>query len=548
MLVKCPKCEKKYNVDEDKIVSIKKKQPQCTSCGSPLFPSEEHCQKTVLMDTASPKNSTRPDDLEEIGGYKVQSLLGRGGMGSVYKCLDEALNRFVAIKVLTNIDEDMGRERFLKEAQSLAKLSHPNITQIYSTGEENGLPFFVMEHVDGPSTGDMLKEKHRFPIPQALDIAIQVCHGLKKASEIGLIHRDIKPANILINADKVVKITDFGLAKLVDDDQNLTKTKMTLGTPSFISPEQAKAEKIDFKTDIYSLGVTLYRYIVGQLPFVADDALALVLKHIKEPVKFPAPTAEFSVPPAIAGIIRKMMAKNPQDRFLNYDKLIYELERLKKSFQALQEGGTSAFEAPTGTQTGEKTAVSDLTGFSNTMMNNTVMMPSNLSSSSPRVPPKLIYAIGILGMLLFVVAIFKFGGQPASESTAPENIIIKKELPESFMQEVEVPASQIKLEATEHFIEQLEEEGGYRIFGKIINIGENTAKDIYLTAELMEWLGKLVATKKIKVEPQVVMPGEKARFSFIFKGLDDLNYYYQLQYRLKIGNIIIAEGKIEKPQ
>jgi len=352
MRIKCPRCDIEYQIDDAEKDPINPKDLKCKACNANLFPKSEYQDKTVVIsmpppepgkDQVSSDSSQTPNfsiesgNPKTIGLYQVEGILGKGGMGTVYKCMDVALHRPVAIKVLL-LEENESRGRFFKEARALAKLSHPNITQIYTTGEEEGFPYFVMEFVDGPSCKALLAQEDRFSISKALDIAIQVCDGLKKAHQNDVIHRDIKPANILINSEGIAKITDFGLAKLLSGDHELTKTKMVMGTPSFISPEQGRGEKIDFRTDIYSLGVMLYQMIIGRLPFDAEDAITLIMKHIKEPVTFPSPTPELSVPPAIAGIIRKMMAKDPNERFLSYDQLIYNLSRLKKSFQALQAG------------------------------------------------------------------------------------------------------------------------------------------------------------------------------------------------------------------
>jgi len=520
MNITCPDCHKKYIVNDSQIDLLKQKTPKCKACGSPLCQADKQNDEKII-----PNKPSAPDPVQEggdlpktVGSFKVEKLLGKGGMGIVYKCLDESLNRHVAIKMLL-IEDETQRKRFFKEAQALAKLSHPNITQIYSAGEEGQMPYFVMEYVNGPSTEQLIQKRKRLPIPKALGIAIQVCEGLKKALQSDIIHRDIKPGNILISSDGVAKITDFGLAKILTEEQHLTKTSMIMGTPLFMSPEQGRGEELDFRTDIYSLGVMLYRFIIGRLPFKATDALTLIMKHIKEPVKFPAPTASFSVPPAIAGIIRKMMAKNPDERFMSYDQLIQELTKLKKSFQALQIEGAES----TVTEQAPTTSTEANNPYTNTtQLSQTVMIPQKLSSSSSSSITKFLTPIAVLILLVFFGLIFKSG---MKEDTTPINhyapvakatveTVVTKELEEVVN---DVPANNpVEIEITHHAIEEMEDDS-LRVYGTIRNTGTDSINNLSVEVAFVTWYDETIQEQEILTEPKVILPGEHARFSLVFK-------------------------------
>lgn len=538
MHITCPECGKKYKVDIDKIDQIKQKAPKCKACGFPLFQTQQQKDnnkpQAQVQSTQSPDpGDSSPPGLQQkendlpgtIGPYTVEKLLGKGGMGTVYKCLDKPLNRHVAIKVLS-IEDETQRQRFFQEAQALARLSHPNITQIYTAGEEDGMPYFVMEYVNGPSTAQLISKRKRLSVPKALEIAIQVCEGLKKALQSGVVHRDIKPANILIDSEGVAKITDFGMAKLLTEDQHLTRTSMVLGTPLFMSPEQGRGEKVDFRTDIYALGVMLYRFIIGRLPFKSDDALTLIMKHINDPVSFPPPTSSFSVPPAIAGVIRKMMAKNPDDRFMSYDQLIQELTKLKKGFQVLQidETGTNDSEplpAPS-------TELSN-PNINPTQLSQTVMIPQKLSSSSSSNFTRFLTPAAVLVLIGFFVLIFKLGTETDTGSTSlntPEvrattEPRVTKELPPVEKSISMLPA---EIEIINHDFEEMED-GSLRVYGKIRNTGTSSINDLIVEAALVNLYDAPLYEQKLLAEPRVILPGEFARFSFVFKNAEYSDHY-----------------------
>jgi serine/threonine protein kinase len=249
--------------------------------------------------------------LERIGHYRIVAELGRGGMGVVYKAHEESLNRFVALKVLgEHLTEDPAHvERFLREAQSAARLNHPNIVQIYAVSQDAGRHFFAMEYISGQSLQQILRARGTLTSIQAARIALQTASGLGAAHEQGIIHRDIKPANLMIDERGLVKIADFGLALMTAAVSRLTATGMFMGTPGYLSPEQCLDQNIDHRTDIYSLGVTLFEALSGKAPFTGDSPLAL-LRQIIDVEPPDLGDLKPDVDPELRTLVQRMMAKD----------------------------------------------------------------------------------------------------------------------------------------------------------------------------------------------------------------------------------------------
>jgi len=268
------------------------------------------------------------DQRERFGPYRVEELIGAGGMGIVYRALDEALQRHVALKTLLPAlaaDSEFVA-RFKREAQSAAALNHPNITQIYAIGQEGTVPYFAMELIRGRSLETIARDTKGLPAAEATGYILQAAQGLRHAAQKKLIHRDIKPSNLMLTEEGVVKITDFGLAKAARAETQLTATGEVLGSPGYISPEQAQGAPLDARSDIYSLGATFYHLVTGRLPFEAPTPVAMIVKHMSEPLRSPR-AVNPAVPYPVASAIQKMMAKRPDERFQDYDALIRELER-----------------------------------------------------------------------------------------------------------------------------------------------------------------------------------------------------------------------------
>ena len=264
---------------------------------------------------------------ERIGHYSIVSELGRGGMGVVYKAHEESLNRFVALKVLgQHLSEDESYvERFKREAQSAAALNHPNIVQVYSIDDFDGRHCFAMEYVQGSSIQQMIKAQGPMEPIAAARLILQAASGLGAAHSRGIIHRDIKPANLMVDDRGLVKITDFGLALLAAGATRLTATGMFMGTPGYLSPEQCLDQDVDQRADIYSLGVTFYEMLTGVTPFKADSPLALLRQIIDVEPKTVGDLRP-EVPEVLQSILRKMMAKNREERYADCAPLAADLQ------------------------------------------------------------------------------------------------------------------------------------------------------------------------------------------------------------------------------
>jgi HAMP domain-containing protein len=261
--------------------------------------------------------------------YEIQSVLGKGGMGVVYKAHDRDLDDLVAIKTLRgdalSADPTL-LERFKQETRLARKITHPNILRTHDLGETGGLRYLSMEFVKGITLKDLVESGQILPTPVALRIAKQICAGLAAAHEVGVIHRDIKPQNIIIEPTGGLKIMDFGIARLTQE-RGMTATGTVVGTPDYMSPEQARGLALDFRSDIYSTGVVLYEVFTGSLPFEGDSPLAVVLKHVQE--KPPAPqTVNPKIDPKIAAIILKCMEKDPAARYQTVNELYEALTKV----------------------------------------------------------------------------------------------------------------------------------------------------------------------------------------------------------------------------
>lgn len=271
-------------------------------------------EEPVPLDFLAPSDA--PDSLGRIGHYEVESVLGQGGAGVVFKAFDSKLKRYVAVKALSPriASNPEARTRSLREAHATAAVSHPHVATIFAIDEHEKIPFLVMEFVDGKTLQDKIDEDGCLTLESILRIGVQVAQALKAAHAQGLIHRDIKPANILLENDiESVKITDFGLARAVDD-VNTTQTGYVGGTPQYMSPEQAAGEKLDHRTDLFSLGSVLYAMCAGRSPFRADSTIAVVRRICDET---PKPIAEVNpdIPPWLTSVIHRLLAKDPNDRF-----------------------------------------------------------------------------------------------------------------------------------------------------------------------------------------------------------------------------------------
>ena len=269
-------------------------------------------------------------DGQQLGDFEILGRLGQGGMGAVYQARQVSLDRFVALKTLqaSLADDPEYIARFRREAKAAAGLNHPNLVQVYAAGENDGLHWFAMEYVEGESAQDRLKRKTRLDPAEAIAIGTHIAtaleYGWRKAH---LIHRDIKPDNIFLSSDGEVKLGDLGLAKNADETMSLTLSGASMGTPHYVSPEQAEGKKdVDLRADIYSLGCTLFHLVAGTQPFQGDSALAVMMKHVTAPV--PEMTAAWPGSPGeLSRVVQKMMQKDPAARQQTYAEVIADLRR-----------------------------------------------------------------------------------------------------------------------------------------------------------------------------------------------------------------------------
>lgn len=262
--------------------------------------------------------------------YEIRRKIARGGMADVFLARDRLLDRPVALKVLfpeLSVDPSFV-ERFRREAQNAAKLSHPNIVSVYDWGEDANTYFIVMEFVDGKSLSAMLRENGPLPANRAATIGAEVAAALSAAHRNGVVHRDVKPGNVLIDDRGGVKVTDFGIARARNTTENLTQTGAVMGTATYFSPEQAQGHAVDQRSDVYSLGVVLYEMAAGQAPFSGDNPVTIAYKHVREePPALQSLNRE--VPAGYAAIVSRAMAKAPGDRYATAEDLRADLRRFQ---------------------------------------------------------------------------------------------------------------------------------------------------------------------------------------------------------------------------
>lgn len=332
--MKCPTCH--FDNPED--------TNYCGKCATPLLPAQD---AAVAQTKTIKKLKGKPWITGTIAEkYEIREKLGKGGMGVVYKAEDTRLKRLVAIKLLPpELTDDLdARERFFHEARTASALDHPNICTIYEIDEtKDGQMFIAMAFYPGRTLKEKIKQG-LLQINEAIDIVIQVAQGLAKAHSRGIVHRDIKPANIMIGDDHVVKIVDFGLAKLAGLER-LTRTSEIMGTVAYMSPEQSSGENVDHRTDLWSMGVVCYELLTGQLPFPGEDERSMMYSIIN---KSPIPPTELKedIPRDAERIIFKCLRKKKDDRYQNASRLLSDLIKLQKALERKREGLVEAKKKP----------------------------------------------------------------------------------------------------------------------------------------------------------------------------------------------------------
>ncbi|HEY0787478.1 MAG TPA: serine/threonine-protein kinase, partial [Thermoanaerobaculia bacterium] len=298
----------------------------CRGCGRPVDAGTTLCTACADAPPAAPARDdaptiARPAPSFSLPGLTFRAPIGEGGMGSVHLAEEIALGRRVAVKMIAEryaADEGV-KTRFLREARAMATIEHPHVVRIYSYGEAAGTAYLTMEYVDGEDLATRLRRVGRLGVDETIRLAHQIVEGLEAGWEHRIVHRDIKPSNILIDRRGNARVADFGLAKPIETggDPSLTQSGYLLGTPQYISPEQAQGKSVDFRSDLYSLGVMLHHLLMGKHPFEASTPVALVAKHLSEPLP-PLERERPEVPIELARLIDWMARKNPGERPSSY--------------------------------------------------------------------------------------------------------------------------------------------------------------------------------------------------------------------------------------
>jgi len=502
----------------------------CASCGRAFVvrissPAGGATQK--LADPAgippSPTQGTVSGAPRRMGPYEIQGTVGAGGMGIVYRGWDARLNRHVAVKTLRpEVARDPEySERFLREARAAAALSHPNVTQIYFIGEEDGQPFFAMEFLEGKSLEALVREEGKLAPARAIDFIRQAATGLKAAAARGIIHRDIKPSNLVLASDGTLKVTDFGLAKLVVADAGLTMAGVVLGSPNYLAPEQASGGTVDVRSDIYSLGATLYEMVTGQPPYEGPTPVSIILKHAREPLRSPRQLNP-DLPFPLAMLIQRMLAKRPEDRPRDYTALLRDLDRVI----AAKSGGAATL------RLGAQEGASTLSPVS--------ASAASVSSGSWILIPILILALlGGWGLVRRAHARTDATPPETRSETAPASAAPGSEtrvlastsevtppdlgarssgrrgipLPPRLDRLREVARANLQFVENSH---EITSEGRLRVMGSVANTGMGNASSIQIRIVLTDAAGRTLGATEVPLAPPLLGPHQSGRFEAFF--------------------------------
>ncbi len=317
--------------------------PVCSTCGTQYGATVRICVRD-----GTPLVAGRADD-PYVGRflddkYRIEAFLSAGGMGSVYRAQHVMLGKTVAVKVIKNelVTSDEIISRFQREARAASNLDHPNIVTVYDLGQtSDGTLYIAMEFIDGPSLRDAIRRGGPMPAGRAVDILRQVASALSAAHRRQIVHRDLKSHNLMLAADDdgrdIVKLVDFGIAKTFDESTQLTAAGYMMGTPHYMSPEQAAGKAVDHRADIYSLGVILYEMLTGEVPFGDDSLTSVLVKLATEvPLRPSIRRPDLGVPPALEAVAMRCLEKNPDDRFQSADEFAVALERAAADAQTMR--------------------------------------------------------------------------------------------------------------------------------------------------------------------------------------------------------------------
>lgn len=318
MTIECPKCS----------ADNPHRSRYCNECATPL-PDEKIISKSFTKTIITPPT----DNIRETifsDRYEVIEELGRGGMGKVYRVYDNEIKDEVALKIIIpEIAADKKAiERFRNELKLSRKITHKNVCRMYDIRKEDDKYFFTMEYVPGEDLKSLLRKSKQLTLRMSINIAKQVSEGLAQAHKLGIVHRDLKPSNIMIDREGMIRIMDFGIAR-THSTMGFTGTRMMVGTPEYMSPEQAEAKEVDHRSDIYSLGILLYEMVAGKVPFEGDTPISVILKHREEKPQDPK-EIRMQIPRYVSRLILKCLEKDKEKRYQNVDELLVDLENIEK--------------------------------------------------------------------------------------------------------------------------------------------------------------------------------------------------------------------------
>lgn len=357
-----------------------------------------------------------PELVGEIVGdrYRIDEVVGAGGMATVYKAFDQTLERDVAVKVMRRevVKEADQLERFRREARAAAKLNHAHIVTVIDAGEENSRPYIVFEYVPGETLKQRIRADGPVPITEAVAYAIEIGSALVAAHAAGLVHRDVKPQNVLLDSHGHAKVADFGIARELEASDGLTKTGRVLGTTDYVSPEQAMGEDVTGQSDVYSLGIVLYEMLTGEVPFKGENHVAVAMKHVKDQL----PDIQEKRPEvsnALAAVIEKMTAKEPVDRYLTAASAVSDLEDVL-AIESARAGG----------MTGEATIV-----FDSLPKRSRRLAPGGISHPTRTRIAWLVSVLAVVGIALLLVSQLETGTtgrEPGSKAATGTVIAFQK--------------------------------------------------------------------------------------------------------------------------
>ena len=367
---------------------------------------------------------------QTMGEFEIVELIGVGGMGKVYLARQTSLGRQVAVKVLPKqiMQEEAAIERFRREAMLAAQLTHPNIAQVYTIGTQGDVHYVAMELIRGGDVATMLRGRGRISVEEAAPIIRQALLGVASAHAEGIIHRDLKPQNLMVSAHGVVKVTDFGLARAVASDSSLTASGAVLGTPLYMSPEQAEGKKVDARTDIYALGATLYHMVCGRPPFQGETPLSTLLKHLTEPLPSPR-ELDPDIPEPLCDIISKMMGKRLEERYQSCEEVLADLGAYCEGGAASPVRATSATIPPEAAQADMDAATSPAQSYGQrtTWRDGVAAAQAErdalTTASKPRSRKRIalaVVAIAVVCVLSVLFVLSKRGSEPPPDQSTAE--------------------------------------------------------------------------------------------------------------------------------